>query len=98
MKKFNAGLEKSDKNSVWWGLVNGLTDTVSLSMIEEKFSVTRKDDEESIFDLVLRTGLASTFQETVALLVNTFPPPEPPPQVWWKRILAAIPTARDRKY
>src|SRR6185312_15901309 len=60
--KFDHNKDKGRPGSVWWDLVMGLTKTVSIRMVEEKFFVQSKNDEETIFDLVLRTGLAPDFQ------------------------------------
>lgn len=88
--KFDHNKDKGRPGSTWWDMIMGLTNTVSVRMVEEKFSVQRKDDQETIFDLVLRTGLAPDFQAAVALLFNTFPLPSPP-MPFWKKILLKIP-------
>lgn len=90
--KFDHNKDKGRPGSVWWDMIMALTKTVSVQMVEEKFSVQRKDDEETIFDLVLRTGLAPDFPAAVALLTNTFQPPSKPPL--WKQILLKIPGLR----
>lgn len=60
-------------------------------MVEEKYSVQTEGENESIFDLVIRSGLAPNFQGAVSLLANEFPPPPPPPRSLWQKIMDAIP-------
>ncbi|MDF3036447.1 MAG: hypothetical protein K0S28_1721 [Paucimonas sp.] len=75
-----------------------LTNTVTPDMVEQKFFVTRQSDTETIFDIVMRTGLAADFPGAVALLANTFPPPAPPRKPLWKALWDRIPGFRERPY
>jgi hypothetical protein len=100
-------MAETKKDAAWQGnrvharqaMIFEMSQTIALRRVENRFGVTvREDANESIFDLLIRTGRAVDFDEAVTLLAKEFPSKERKPLSSLERLFMLLTCFRAKRY